>query len=1326
MNNRKSYNRFIVIGVVLITAIFIGTSFVALSQAQQSTSGIVKPQNVQANAYSSAGTIFSDPNYTGGTYVQATVNNIQHLNIFDATSLYDFMLLDEIYDSLYNFFPNETYGPWLASSAQEYNVTNKSITTYDPLNGSTMPVNYIYLVKLRPGVQWDDWTAANASDTYVFTNYTAFNNATGVHYSHTYKKYYNVISGKNETWTNITMRTYYLQSADVILSWKILFDALDFSGEFQDVVNVVPVNNLTVEFYLSAQNALFISTALDTPILPYHIWVKHDWSSVPGFWNYTPSAPASSAYNSWDMNWNSVTGYAPGLVGTGPYMMYAGYGQPPGAWIYGDYWQLYVNPHYFAQYVPSLAQWAPRLYSIKTLVFTSNSAAVSALESGEVQSILEIPPTFVPTIQTIPHTYLYDKPGTGYGYQQVNSYPGNAPFNITTLRQALEYAIPKTYLASVVAEGYAIPGPSTTIPVSDFAWQDTNIPYYHFNMKKAAEMINETINETHGALSYSSTGLSYYSPGGTLYYKGKAVTISIQITVASEDPLGVEGADIIASNWDALGIHTTVKQEAFATLVGNLVSLTPSDQTSFSVINLGITGIAGNPAPDFITFNNQLGIGTGFYLGPYSNITYNGPNITNVYPGLKVGTTYNGTQVDQIMNNLTSMMFVETNVHYEHELSDAIQWIQAEEATFQNLGYTISIIPIDNGTFTGIIHDSDPIASFWYWNFMTLHLKTHVPVPIPITVPIKLNVGIISNKRIYYNGQFGNLTIQVRNQYGNPMPGIPVSIGYSPSGALVNITSYKGTTNAAGIYVFEFRVLPQNTLIYTKDYTGDITFTVSALPTSANEISGIGYAKIDVSPYPVAFEFTPLKTLTKGSRTYFNMTIVNAETGKPIPGYAYEIQAFDAALMLMNTSKNQTVQQVLSNYGGIAIKVNSTGYKVYDMNMTSISGVTGSNGEVSVMVQQNSSFNFTLNGGNFTTYLYLGDYASGAPMAGEAGYMDLGELTSSFNPSGFGVAQPFEVPVIITNQTIIPNISVTVMNQKTSYIGTSTIIINVTQSGKPVANYTVNLIAQNALGANRGYFLGGTGMGFNPNEYFGSSNMPIISVETNQTGIATATFNVSMYQPVYLNGNVVGYASMPYTSQYYIPFDEFIIGISGSDSSNVTDVQATQFIFNNTTHPFIVPVLSAYFANQTTVDNESFIISNTSYDLYINSTWNTPYGPYSPNIPFSVSVSAGTVSGTSGTTSSSGTFMLSYTAPNVTVITPVTITVTMNGGGYTKTFTYTFYVLPSFIHTITKTKTVTVTQKVVSVPSYAYAVIGVLAIISVAFIALYAIGRRKP
>ncbi len=1308
---KKHEKAILILLVLLVVAVFMMEPFQA-SIANTNSNNLVSP-GLQPNIYSNDN-ILSSSSYTNGTYKIGQVGSISGLSIFSGTTASDVMLTQEIYGSALAYFPNETYQPWLATSYNESNVSSLKITTYDPMNGVTEPVKYIYTVHIRPNVKWQDYTSSNSGNTYTFSNHTSFINCAGVAKSHTYKSFYDTMTGKNESWNSISMKTYYVQSADFVLSWKILNGSLLETGSFIHVVNVVPVNNLTVEYYLTAKNTLFPETTLGTDVLPYHIWINHDYASTQALWNYTSSLSASGSYNTWNLGYNPTTGYAPGLVGDGPYMMYGGNGVPKGAWIQSDYWQLYVNPYFFSQNVPSLSQYTPKIYSLKTICYTSASMAVAGLRNGQVDALQGTSSSFIPTIKSIPSTYIYDKAGTGFANQQVNAYSANAPFNITGLREALEYAIPKTYLADVVDQGYSIPGNPSVVPSSDALWHDSSIPYYHFNLQKARSQINATIKETSKLpekyqLHYNTPD-GYYAPGAKLYYGSKPVSVTNQIAVASENPLGVEGAFVIASDWEKLGIPVTVKEEASLTACAATVALSPTDPNTFNVITCGVSGLEGNDAPILRLFYNTNSIGTGFYLGTFTSVKYEGPTVT--FMNVIHNTNYTGKQVISLMDNMTNEMYSTSNMTKLHELSNAIQYMAAQEATFENLGYRISPIPITNSTFTGIIKDTLGTSTFWYWNFMSLHLKKPVTPSVPTSIPLSLKVGVITSQRIYYDGQYGNVTIQARDQYGQPMPGITVNIGFSPAGAILNVSSYTGVTGSNGIYKLEFKVSPGNTLIYTPAYSGNITITASASSTSSNIVGGIGEAYINIAPKPVLYKTSSLPLVNSSTdKRFFNITIYNPMTGKPISGYKYEIQALNNALNIYNTSKNQSVSysQDIGAFGiplqGIPFNKTALNY-----NLTIISGVTGSSGNISILMSYNSTFNFTLNGAYYTTYIFVGNYVNQAPVNGKLNYMQLGELTSIYNayPGFFGEAQPFEIPVMITNKAN-DNVNIHVItNHSVTYNGITSIMLYATDNGHALSNYSITLTSQNVLGANRGYFVGGSGIGYNPNSFLGSGNMPEISVKTNATGYAKVEFNASLYAPASL-GSTVGYRGVNFQPTHFIPYDEFDIGIISHNYTNATYITSTPFIFNNTTNPYLVPYVSVYLNDESSLNNIAVITGGSGYTMYINSTYNNMAGPNYGNIPFTLNVNYGTISKDSGKTNSNGTYSLTYKAPAVKVMTLVTVTIKTGGNS---TFTQSFYVIPQ--------------TKIVK-PDYTYYYIGIgtLAAVAVAFIGLYVNSIRK-
>ncbi len=1625
---------FVMVGLAVSESNAVGNS----SNAISATGGTAFPAAGTPTPYTYPTTTMQEPGYTNGTYIMAATNNVEHLNVYQATDVYSFYLLDEIYDSATNLLPNETVSPWLATNWSETAVTSanqagflglvkSSDMTVDPLTGQMEPVKYVYTVNIRPGVQWTDWTPANAGSTYTYSNVTTFNGPNG--HSHTVQYRF----------APMTMKTYYVQSADFVLSWKILQSSEDYSGYFANVVNVVPVSNTTVDFYLSDQSATFVTYTLETPILPYHIWVKHDYSTVPGAWNYTATPPSlTGGYNNWNVSYNPTTGTAPQLVGTGPFMMNGGYGMPSGKWIFDQYWKLYVNPHYFVQYTKSLRQWTPKFYELYVPEYLSLSSAVIALSLNQVYQIEGgVTPTFIPTIATFQHTYIFEKPTTGYGYIQLNSFgprsSANAsagtysgmsgpftpakmypPLNITSVRQALNYAVNKVYLNSVVDEGYGIPGTSV-VPDSDSVWQNHSLPSFSYNPALAMKLLNET------------PGMQYAN--GVYKYNGVPFTMDIQITSAASNPLGVEGALLIQKWWDAIGVHTTVTQEAFSTIVSNLLDY------GYSGIELGISGIEGDPTGDFVTFYTPAGYGTGFYLGPFTAMN------STTFPGLT--TSHNGTYYDNLMTHLYNIMNTNTTLSVRQAAGNEIQGIAAYESTMINVGYGIDLFPIDNSTFVNTTHDTLSQTGFEYWNFMSVHLRSHVVSVPPSKAPEKLSVGVMTPKQVYTNGEYGNVTVQVRNQYGSPVPGANVTLGVNPSGALLNITSLNGVTNSKGIYTLEFQVLNNQPLVYTSDYIGEINISAAATISSAapgSVVPGLGYTFIDVQPQPVAYKVTEMPALNESSNVFKPMQIevYNPLTGAPIQGYSLTLQTVSGivnmtnvsyskaaismvsgnpytelynsinygtqvsnttlptgtspenlaltpngtfavvvnngtdTISLLNLSDMQTARSfavgtgpdavavaqmtsnatsvwafvtnygssnvtvvnlssgktvenfavgtgpsdvslmmngvndsfafvtnalsdnvtvinlthyvnasytsgpnvnihvgttpdyiafygdfaLASNYGsnnvsiinvkklssstvsdsqiklgtqknpdgmavvgsdlyvadsgsnnvsviqlvnlsynstlaaegnanyswvtnvsvgnmpeqlsvsggflyasdtgshilsvialsdigtystmntvvtnisteaepmgmvtvgtmtlvadksGYVTVVNDSNSAIYqNYTMWQVTGTTAKNGTLTVMLKVGPRADFNLMGNDLESYVFLGNYAAGAPVSGAAPYMTIGEITSATNPNGFGTLQPVELPLEVSVNSPVYTISMTTYpNNVSSPDGSVQVNVTVLNStGAPVPNFELDLVSQNALGANRGYFSGAGPViqVTDQNSLFGSLELPGIQLTTNSMGMATAMFNAGIYTVATQNGNFIGFTPQSFTDPYLMPADDFEISAVG-----VTGMAVDQLSINSSqsvTNVAPSPMAAAYFQGLSPVDGAILLSSGSTYTIYVNSTYNTPGGASAGGVPFTLSATYGTFSQTSNTTDANGTFTLTYTAPKVTTDTEVTITVVAGGTTYVE-------------HVIVKPVTPAPNNILY------YSLIGVFAALFVIFAALYAVGRKK-
>ncbi len=1246
-------------------------------------------------------TTMEEPGWTGGKYVMASTVDIEHLNLYGSTDVYSAMVFNEIYDTLDAYTPNQTYIPWAASGWSEA-AAPAGMTYMDQLTGQLTNVSWIYTVNIRPGIQWSDWTTADSGSTYTYSNHSvwsldnAYTGYTEKTFSYTY------------SWPSVQMATEQIQSADLILSWEILATSLDYSGNWASVVGIIPESNLTAEFLLSAQSATFVTYTLNDPILPYHSWVSHDWAdTATSAWNYT-GAGYPNGYDSWDVGYNPSTGYASDLIGSGPFMFTNSYGQPEGQWVPDSYWDLFANPHYFVQYVPSLEMWTPKIAEIYVPLYLSESAAVSAQVLGEADTQLQASgndPSFLPTLKTIPDTTIFYQPTGNFDYMGLNPAASNAPFNVTAFRQALNYASNKAYLAAVLGEGYVTLG-QPIVPVADSVWHNSSAPQYTYSLTTAASLLA-------GIPGMTKNG------AGNLVYLGNPVTITLQITPASISPLAVEGAYIVAQAWTSLGIPTSVTQEAFATLDANLVS------NHYQVVDLGITGIEGDPTGDYFLFYNSTdGTGTGFYEGPYSSLTWDGQALT-------------GPQVSSLMNNLTNELNVQTDFTTRLAISDEIQGIAAEESTIINLGYPIAILPFSNSTFTGLIEDSLAYTTFMYWNFLSFHLKSSSTAAPPAKIPTELKVGVVTDQTVYTNGQYGNVTVQVRNQYGEPEAGMNVSIGFRPSGQLINLTADQGTTNAQGQYVWEFQVFPSNPQIFSSDYAGIINISASATGPAGTApgtvIGGVGWTDIDVAPLPVAYSAGSVPSLVVGdSAVPYSIKVYNPSTGAPIAGYSYTIQALSGAVVMTSGETGQSVTQTTSynpvfpylglpfvGYQSVTVSNQS------DYNVTSITGVTGSNGLITVDLAANASANFSAMGSSFGSWVFLGNYAAGGSLTGAPPYAVISELTSSFDPTGFGQQEPVEFPLTVTDVPMAVDLAISVAGGPLGPSGTLSVTVAATNSttGDPVPGYTFTLESQNALGANRGVFSNPSGTpveAYTPNEFFGSTFLPGLTLTTNASGEASATFSPELYTPASIGGLFSGFDSMSYTDPNLIPFDEFELSAVGAGAATVaTTANSSAMVYN----PPVTAAASAYFGGAGSLDGFTVLDGNATYPVYVNTTQSSPWGPAIGSVPLNVSVSLGTIGTASGTTSSSGSFATTYAAPNVTVLTAVTISITYETQGANETVTETIYLSPAAPAAKTTTPKSSSSTNT-TLDDELYAVAGILGVLMVIFLALWLTGRK--
>ena len=852
----------------------------ALNGGQNSPVLSASPSTTSNTPWQMPTNTMHEPSYTNGTFKMGIDCNVNSLNPFQETTYCDAYVVEEVYDGMFNTLPNGNVVPWLATGYTVSHVTTSN-QTFDITTNSTANYSYVYTINLRPYVQWTDWTPANASQTYTFSNTVHFNyNGNGT--SHTYSSF-----------SSTKMKTYYLQSADVVQSWRMESSL----GYWPNVVNVVPNGNLSVKVFVTHPTLLLFSSDFENFILPYHIWIKHGFTSVPGLYNYTKGISSGNGWYGWNMGWNTATGSSPGTVGTGPFMVQNSYGIPEGAIIPSHSETMYVNPHYFVQYAnktSGLRQYTPKFFEIYEPFYSSESSMIAAYQKGQIDTTSLAPtPNFLPQIQSTPGSHIYHKTSSAYGYMGINTRV--TPLNITAFRQALNYATPTAYIASTIQDGYGVLSSDPVNP-GNTLYYNSSAPMYSLNMAKATSLIK------------SIPGMANVS--GTLEYNGNPVVITIQTTVGAVAPNNIEGIDATEKYWNELGIKVILKEEAFTTLIANIDGSITNNAKLYQVSDLGISTPIGDPALDCRdVLNPNFGISTFSYIGPFSGMQVNGKML-------------NGTQVQSLFNNMTATLVNTNNLTVATHTVKRLQTLMIRQATMVNLGYFVDLVPEQTSTFTNYSQTNpDAMYLYWYWQFFSIHAHTSTAVNYHYKLTVKAS---LNNSTMETTGAKGSVTFTVMNGT-NAVSGATVLVGLSaPYGGLINITSNTLTTNSQGKVVWKYKVGNLSQIFVTCNSQGKVVkignelanITAVASPPSGEKQTQSGSATQSLwlfnSELYVSWKYSN-SLYTPGEKGNITFTVLNNGTA-----YAGVTIAINASA-LQNITYNKTELTLTTNSKGIAV-----------------------------------------------------------------------------------------------------------------------------------------------------------------------------------------------------------------------------------------------------------------------------------------------------------------------------------------------------------------------------------------------------------------------
>ena len=146
--------------------------------------------------------------------------------------------------------------------------------------------------------------------------------------------------------------------------------------------------------------------------------------------------------------------------------------------------QFVRNPNYYGDR-PALAGFGVRF-------FANDDAMVAALKNGEIDAVQGLPATAVDTVRAAGAT-VASAPGIGYDALAVNPNPNktkNPELLDPKVRQALEYAVDRQRIVSVVHLGHAKAG-STIVPPALEKWHDASINALPFDVAKANQLLDQ-------------------------------------------------------------------------------------------------------------------------------------------------------------------------------------------------------------------------------------------------------------------------------------------------------------------------------------------------------------------------------------------------------------------------------------------------------------------------------------------------------------------------------------------------------------------------------------------------------------------------------------------------------------------------------------------------------------------------------------------------------------------------------------------------------------------------------------------------------------------
>ncbi len=360
-------------------------------------------------------------------------------------------------------------------------------------------------------------------------------------------------------------------SADVVYSYNIAAQNYSFvASEVSAISSVKAIGTGTVMVTFSG--VLWTMWAASIFVVPAHVWS-------------TVNASTYAGYNSTGSQY---------FVGDGPFVLTN--------YIANQYAQIEKNPRFF------IKSETPTIGAVIFEEFTSQSSAVSSLQSGSIQGLTGILPADVSNFQGNAKFNVTTSPSIEYFYLSINVAPygkGNPTLRNLSVRQAIAHALNLSYIADTVYHGYATTLDSVLSPTNQYYW--SNLTTYAYSPSLANSILNQS-----GFTKYTSGGIRENA-------SNTSQQLSYTVLVPSGDSLEIDAADIMATNLSSIGIKLNVQAETTGSMAATIWPNLTQDMDLWDWFD----NIQSAPQLLSVFLSNQVVTGTsdsGFTNTTYDNL----------------------------------------------------------------------------------------------------------------------------------------------------------------------------------------------------------------------------------------------------------------------------------------------------------------------------------------------------------------------------------------------------------------------------------------------------------------------------------------------------------------------------------------------------------------------------------------------------------------------------------------------------------------------------------------------------------------------------------